>query len=209
MTDLVEQEPTTDPTGPPPTTSPTADDGDQLRLVQWHLDRYDRLRASTASRASVVLSAGAVLSAGNALVLAQVLGGGFDTFNRWVVVAFTLVALVNAATVVLCLVRAGDVLVTRRDSRAMFGDGLPVALVFNGTDTVEQLATFEDFRGALSAQAVPDALAAAQAELWIGIQQHRHRYRQLRGAVRLLRIAAGTFLLLLVFGVAVNIAGRF
>jgi hypothetical protein len=183
---------------------------ERLRLVQWHIERYDRLRTSTAGRASVVLSAGAILSGGNALVLSQVLGGAFDPFDRWVVVVFTLAALVSAATVVLALIRAAGVLVTLRESRRMFDDGnLPVGLVFNGTDTVERLPTFAAFQSVLVQQSVLDVLAAAEIELWIGIQQHRHRYVRLRGAVRLLRLAAAAFLLLLVLGVAINIAGRF
>jgi hypothetical protein len=212
LTDLAEPARGADPVPPTPPSvpPPPIDAGPRLGLVQWHIERYDRMRASTTSRASVVLSAGAILSAGNALVLSQVLGGGFDRFNRWVVVVFTLVALVSAATVLLALVRAGDVLVTRRGSRRLFDDGtLPVSLIFNGTDTVERLVTFDAFRSALGRQSAPDALAAAEVELWIGIRQHRHRYGQLRSAVRLLRCAAAAFLLLLTFGVAINIAERF
>lgn len=60
---------------------------EQIELAKWHIDRYDRLRASTATRASAVLSAGAILSAGNAVVLAQLLGNaerlGADPAKRW------------------------------------------------------------------------------------------------------------------------------
>lgn len=49
---------------------------DELDLLKWHIDRYDRRGASTVSRASIVLSAGAILSAGNAVILSPLLGPG-------------------------------------------------------------------------------------------------------------------------------------
>src|SRR4051794_20979919 len=51
------------PSGQPP----------DLGLLRWHIERCDRLRASTASRAGVVLSAAAILSAGNAVILSRLL----------------------------------------------------------------------------------------------------------------------------------------
>jgi hypothetical protein len=170
-----------------------------VELLKWHLERYDRLRASTASRASVVLSAGAILSAGNALAIGQLLGGSFDQFGRWLTMAFGVAALGNAILLVLSLIRATNVLVTRRASRAIFDNGpsLPPSLLFNGTDTVTHTPTFEAFRAVVAEQTERDILAAAQVELWVGIQQHRRRYAHLRASVRLLQYAAVTFLVIL------------
>ncbi|MFY1687099.1 hypothetical protein [Plantactinospora sp. WMMB782] len=178
----------------------TPSTAERIDLLQWHLDRYDRSRASTSSRASVVLSASAILSAGNAVVLAQLLGGSVaDRLGSVPLVLFTLASLVSAGLVVLSLLRAASVLVTIRPSRAILGSGdeLPEALVFNGTDTVRRLHSFAEFQAALAGQRDPEIRRAAQVELWIGIQQHRQRYVRLREAVRLLRYAAVAFLAIL------------
>lgn len=182
----------------------------QLPLLQWHIDRYDRLRASTASRASVVLSAGAILSAGNAVVLSQVLGGGFDRFHRWWVVACAIAIMVSATLVVISIILAAGVLVTPRPSRTMFQDlgSLPPSLLFNGPETVQRFGSFDAFRAAVVGQSDADVVNAAQVELFICIRQHRHRYVRLRVAVRFLRYAAVAFLLVLTIGVATNIIGR-
>ncbi|GIG90267.1 hypothetical protein [Plantactinospora endophytica] len=201
-----------------PNTATSADDTDspataqRIDLLQWHLDRYDRLRVSTSGRASVVLSASAILSAGNAVVLAQLLGGSVaDRLAPWLLVLFTALTMVSAGLVVLSLLRAASVLVTPQSSRTMLGDDdvLPAALVFNGTDTVRRLNSFAEFQAALARQGTPEILQAAQVELWIGIQQHRQRYVRLRAAVRLLRYAAVAFLVILAIAMIGNLFLQF
>ncbi|WP_280893413.1 MULTISPECIES: hypothetical protein [unclassified Streptomyces] len=171
------------------------DPGDRLTLLRWHLDRYDRLRASTASRASVVLSAGAILSAGNAVVLARLIDSPDSGLSSATTLAFGLGLLLSVGLVVLSLTLATGVLVTPKPSRDTFMDArnLPAALVFNPTDTVRELESYEDFRSSVESQSYQAILAAAQIELWIGIRQHRHRYLRLRAATRVLRWAAVVF----------------
>ncbi|ALG10535.1 hypothetical protein [Kibdelosporangium phytohabitans] len=166
---------------------------EQVALAKWHIDRYDRLRASTASRASVVLSAGALLSAGNAVILVQLLGGWG---NAWLIAAFSLGLAVSGCLVVASLIAAAGVLVTVKDSRTLFAGGaeLPPAPIFNGSYTARHLALFQDFRSAVLAQDTASVLQAAHVELWVVIRQHRHRYDRLRRAVRTLRWAALVFL---------------
>lgn len=171
-----------------------------LALVRWHLDRYDRLRASTASRAAVVLSAGALLSAGNAVVLTQLIGDVGRHAGVWSIAAFSIGLTVSACLVVVALAGASGVLVTLKDSRTLFAQEtpLPDALLFNGPDTVRLLSSFDAFYSASLAQTEEQALEAAHVELWIVIQQHRHRYSKLRSSVRTLRLAAIAFLLVFV-----------
>ena len=78
--------------------SRTVADADLLELLKWHIDRYDRLRVSTAGRASVVLSAGAILSAGNALLLTQILNSTTAWLTAWWLLTFTVVALIGRRT---------------------------------------------------------------------------------------------------------------
>ncbi|MEH0823148.1 MULTISPECIES: hypothetical protein [Micromonospora] len=176
-----------------------------LDLLKWHIERYDRLRVSTAGRASVVLSAGAILSAGNALLLGQFLGGN-DGMPAWWILAFTVVALLGAVLVVASLVKAANVLVTARSSREILPGGatLPRSLLFNGTDTVADVKSFDEFRTAVRSQSPRDIRQAAEVELWVGIQQHRQRYHRLRESVRLLRLAALLFVTLLALVLIVN-----
>jgi hypothetical protein len=173
---------------------------DRLSFVHWHLDRYDRLRSSTATRASVVLSAGAILSAGNIIVLSQVANAaGRVNLNRTALVALAALATTSAMLVILCLLRASAVLVTRRDSRsALRSKGpYPTSYVYNGTDTVRDFSSFDRFSDVLRSCTPEDALAWAEVELWVIIHQHRMRYVQLRRSVKLLAWAAATFLLFL------------
>ena len=191
--------------------SPALSDDDRLAVLKWHIERYDRLRISTASRAAVVLSAGAILSAGNALLLGQILGDAVDWLISWQLLVLTVAALASAGLVVSSLIRATNVLLTTRGSRATFAalSDPPPSLIFNGADTIAHLTTFADFRKALETQG-PQAIAdAAEVELWVCIHQHRHRYAQLRAAVRLLRYAALAFFVVLVLIMTANLLYAF
>jgi hypothetical protein len=167
-----------------------------LALVKWHLDRYDRLRASTASRAAIVLSAGALLSAGNAVVLTQLIGSASRQAGPWSTIAFSIGLAVSACLVMMALVGASGVLVTLKDSHTLFAEEIPLpdALLFNGPDTVRRLTSFDAFYSASLTQTEDQVLEAAHVELWIVIRQHRHRYAKLRNSVRILRWAAIAFL---------------
>ncbi|GLZ02664.1 hypothetical protein Acsp03_01310 [Actinomadura sp. NBRC 104412] len=167
-----------------------------LDLIKWHLDRYDRLRASTATRASVVLSAGAILSAGNAVILSQILNVPRERLGPEAAPVFGIGLLASVSLVVLSVVHASGVLVALKGSRDLFPDAgtMPTGLFFNGSDTVARLSTFQQFQAAMAAQDQAGRVEAAQVELWIVIRQHRRRYRRLRASVRALRWAAIVFL---------------
>jgi hypothetical protein len=191
-----------------PTLDETSADADRLSMLKWHLDRYDRLRSSTVTRASVVLSAGAILSAGNAVLLGQVLGSSAAWLDRWAwLLAITVATMATALLVVASVITAAGVLLTGRRSRDVFTAvrDIPVGLIFNGSDTIKNVKDFAGFRAAThqSAQEMADA---AEVDLWVCIHQHRHRYGRLRLAVRLLRWAAVAFLLILLIVLTANFA---
>lgn len=181
--------------------------GNTIEMLCWHLDRYDRHRASTSMRASVVLSAGAILFAGNTIILSRLLEPTMRGVDWRVLMLLLACGVLSALLIMLSLLRSAGVLVTPRGSRQMFmrHENVPAGLVFNGTDTVGRLRTFDDFRAALAAQSGQDIVQAAQVELWICIQQHRYRYRQLRSAVKYLRYAAVSFVVGMVSVLAVEI----
>ncbi|WP_327087305.1 hypothetical protein OIE66_34005 [Nonomuraea sp. NBC_01738] len=187
-------------------TLPSPTEESRVDLLRWHLDRYDRLRASTASRASVLLSAGAILSAGNALVLSQLFGE--TRLATWVLVVLALLLTASVILVVTALIRASGVLVTLRPSRELFpgGSDLPESLLFNGPDTIKIASSFEMFAAAASAQDYAQIKQAALVELWIVIHQHRYRYARLRAAAQVLRWAAIAFVAVVIGLVAANLA---
>lgn len=182
--------------------------GDSLSLLRWHLDRYDRLRASTAGRAAVVLSASALLSAANAVIIAQLLGARFTSVPGAVLVLCALPSFGGFVLVVLGVLRATGVLVTARNSRALLTGPAapPPGPIFNGGDTLTLFATYAEFSTAVDSQDELSIIEAAKAELWIVIHQHRYRYAELRSAVRFLRLAALTLPVALVIVLAVGLA---
>lgn len=190
-----------------PGAEPASTGGDALPLLRWHLDRYDRLRASTASRAAVVLSASALLSATNAVIISQVLGPRFTSVPSALLILCTLPALAGFVLVVLAVVRATGVLVTTRSSRTLLTGPAapPPGAIFNGSDTLELFSTYGEFSAAVDGQDEASIIEAAKADLWIVIHQHRHRYAELRSAVRLLRLAAAVLPFALVIVLVVGL----
>lgn len=178
---------------------------ERLQHAKWHLDRYDRLRASTASRAAVVLSAAAILSTGSVLILIFLLGASGSSVPKPWLVCFCVGLVACALLVILTLINAAGVLVTRKSSRSVFSEAgtPPLSFVFNASDTVTHWSKYEDFAGAFASTSEESMLTAAVVELWIVIQQHRLRYSRLRAAVRFLQYAAATFVTLLAVVVTV------
>ncbi len=183
---------------------------EKIKMLRWHLDRYDRLRGSTANRAGVVLSAAALISAANALLLSEVSSMPARGVPLYALAACMAIVLAGATLVVIAAIRACGVLVTLKDSRTLFDprDQLPPSPLFNGTDTVRRLQTFDQFREIVAVQSDADLEQAAEVELWIGIKQHRHRYLRLRSAVRILRYAAVVFLAALMMVIVLELSYR-
>jgi hypothetical protein len=182
----------------------------KMAMLQWHIERYDRLRSSTANRAAVVLSAAALLSAANAVLIFQLLSGNSSRTPLFALAVCATITAISTALIIQSVVRACGVLVTGKDSRSLFAtdDTLPLGLIFNGTDTVSHLRSFDEFVAHVETQSGVENCRSAQVELWIGIHQHRHRYIQLRGAVRSLRYAACFFLVAMLGVLAVGLLYR-
>lgn len=190
----------------PPSTEerPKPDVRELLDVLRWHLERYDRLRVSTVTRASVVLGSGAILSTGDAVVMSRLLATGGSVIGGWPRWVLGGGLTLSAVLVVMVLLRASGVLVALRGSRRLFPEDsdLPQAFLYNGRDTLDRADTFPKFRTAIQADDYVSMVEAVQVELWIVIKQHRRRYVRLRSAVLLLGIAAIVFLISFV-GVAI------
>lgn len=183
---------------------------DRIDLIRWHLDRYDRLRGSTTSRASVILSATAILSAGSVVELSLVLSNTTLSVRGPQRTLLIVEVGLTAALVVVGLIHATTLLATSRQSRQMLADGqdLPAGLIFNGSDTIREISSFGDFAAIVETQGHQEILQAAEVELWITIHQHRWRYVRLRIATRLLRLSALAFLVVLLSTVAIALVNN-
>jgi hypothetical protein len=195
-------------TAPDISAQPT--DRERIDLLRWHLDRFDRARGFTVSRAAATVSAGAILSAGNAVILAQLLGNSLAGIHGWLLFSFSVAIAASASLTILVLVRATGALITARGFRETFRhDGVPPGLLFNGSDTVEHFKSFQNFRDVVESQNYQEILKAAQVEFWIVVHQHRCLYEKQRWAVRMLGWAAITFLLILIALVTTALVLRF
>ena len=175
-----------------------------LELLRWHIDRFDRLRASLAARAGAVLSATAVLVAGEAF-----LG------NHYFAVAHKRFWDLGMATALatsfgLALGAGWSALITLVNPKAK-RDPRRAALnrgAFGWPSVVRDYP--EDHEGSaerfaetlIESPGYRATLREGALELWVGIHNHRRRYESLQRAVRVLRICAAAFALLAVFALA-------
>ncbi|GAA3430731.1 hypothetical protein [Kutzneria kofuensis] len=184
---------------PVPIAQPVADsrvDATQLlELLKWHIDRYDRLRSSTSTRASILLSANTVLLTGMILLANYRLQqqathpiGGLD-----LAVAATLVVAVvlNAASITSCV----NAIAARKTTRSLHREEIPDRFLFNWGDTIRTVDGFTSFSTKVASLETNAILGHATAELWTDILQHRRRHRHLRQGVSLFRFDVPAFLI--------------
>lgn len=170
-----------------------------LKLIQWHIDRYDRLRSSTSSRASVLLSANAALFAGTVLLLnARVIGRPLV----WgVMVSGLLTACVIATSIYLCM----NAIASWRTVRQFHDKEIPSRLLFNWGDTVRSVDGFSSFARAVRSQTLGEVVDNGLAELWTDILQHKRRHKYLRHGMHTFRAAILLFALFVVVAVFFSI----
>ena len=169
-----------------------------LGLIQWHIDRYDRLRASTSSRAAVLLSANTLLLAGLALIT------NFHVNTRRQLAAvwslLLLFPLIFTLGLVLLSMWAciGAIASTRKrkTNRNTLKASLPNRFVFNWSDTVKTTVDHQGFAAKLLGSDYDDVLTAATAELWTDVRQHSQRHKHLRRGVAFFQICVLSFFLL-------------
>jgi hypothetical protein len=176
----------------------------RLDLLRWHLDRFDRLRASLASRAAVVLSATAVLVAAMAFLANHYFAKDHQAAWTVLVGACLGVALLLAAAAAWGALRT---LVNparkpdRKDTELDRGAfGWPtVAARYPEDDEAAPERFVDEWVKAVSYERNLDA---GGRELWAGIHNHKARYVSLQRAVRVLRLSAVAFGILAVLSLA-------
>jgi hypothetical protein len=157
----------------------------RLSSARWHIDRYDKLRTLTASRAAVLLSANALILAVIALLaplfLQESMIGG-----RPAAVALSIAALIVVALVSASVSFALAAMLNVRPSRKLFAADVPPSLVYSHGDTLRTFQTFAEFEEFFDNTFIDDELRHATSALWSGLNAHGYRFQRLRRATWLL-----------------------
>jgi hypothetical protein len=162
---------------------------DLLDEIRWHLLRYDTLRLSLASRGALILSANALVATG-----ATVLTGQRAPNSE---VGLTLMAgtILTLILIGVSVSYATSAVINVRPWRKSYGHGVPLAMVYDASDTNKNVASFDEFAGLLSRISETDAVNHATSNLWRIIVSYQIRYTRLRMAIHLLFISLWLFLL--------------
>jgi hypothetical protein len=190
--------PTTPPPAPipiaPPVTKSGSNAAELLELLKWHIDRYDRLRSSTSTRASILLSANTVLLTGMILLanyrLQQQATHPVGALDLAVATTLVIAVALNAGSITSCV----NAIAARKTTRSLHKDEIPGRFLFNWGDTLHTVDGFTSFSAKVSALDTDAILGHATAELWTDILQHKRRHRHLRQGVRLFRLDVPAFL---------------
>ncbi|MFL6078101.1 MAG: hypothetical protein ACJ73S_32455 [Mycobacteriales bacterium] len=165
-------------------------DQELLAAIHGYIDRYDRLRASTSTRASVLLSANAALTAGTIVLTNSRLSLAAS------LVAKILLEALAALTMALCVLSISltiNAIATWRTIRSIHGNEIPSRFLFNWGDTLRAVDGFSDFRQKVIPSRYGDLVEYGVAELWTSILQHRRRHKFLRYGIHAFRLAVACF----------------
>ncbi|WP_146173818.1 hypothetical protein [Saccharothrix carnea] len=150
---------------------------DRLRMAQWHIDRYDRLRSSTSSRAAVLLSADAALLAATIPIANSILQrAGVVEWVIWATRGFAALAMFSSvASIAFCT----NAVAAWRTTRQVHQKEIPNRFVFNWGDTLKSVDGYSDFASTAASRSVETVTGDAMAELWTVILQHKRRHKHL------------------------------
>lgn len=162
-----------------------------LSEIKWHLLRYDSLRLSLASRGALVLSANALVATG-ATVLAGQRNVTSNADNGLAMAAGTILTLILVGSSVSYSTSA---IMNIRPWRKSYGNQIPIAIVYDASDTIREMASFNEFSDMLHKMTDTDALGYAISNLWRSVVSYRARYTRLRTAVKLLFAGLCLFLI--------------
>lgn len=163
----------------------------RLELLNFHIVRYDGLRAATANRASILLSADTLLLAALGLLFTSGTPHALRGYH-----IFSIMPVLAVASLILCsvyLALNAIVATGSKSSRGLYG-AIPDRLLYNHSDIFnaykDRAAPVEEFIKEALTLTYDRLLKGASAELWTVIQQQHRRYRYLRKAVNLFVVSA-------------------
>lgn len=164
--------------------------------VKWHIDRYDRLRTSTSTRASVLLSANAALISGILLLTNHYLRVIFNITPLLVDITFALIGMLCVALVLRSLWGCIDAIAARKTTRSLHAAEIPSRFLFNWGDTLRSVDGYSNFSQSIKKLTEEDILNHATSELWSDILQHSKRHSRLRMAISYFRYTVISFFIL-------------
>ena len=177
-------------------------DEDRLKLLQWHIDRYDRLRSSTSARAAVLLSADAALLAGSIVLSSSYLGTPGNA--SWAIWAMKMGAIGALILGLVSISYCTNAIAAWRTTRRLHAKEIPSRFAFNWGDTVSAVDGFSNFAATLSTLDSRQIAENGAAELWTAILQHKRRHKHLRYGIHAFRAATlffvGVAVILIFFG---------
>lgn len=168
---------------------------DLLDILRWHIDRYDRLRASTSTRASILLSAssvvvtGMILLANYRLQLKEVHPIG--PLDVALAVTLALTAALTLGSIQNCV----NAIAARKTTRSLHDGEIPNRFLFNWGDTRRTVDGYSSFKEEVTSLSIESMIGNATAELWSDILQHADRHKYLRRGISLFRYGVSTFLI--------------
>ncbi|MFD5916045.1 hypothetical protein ACFVYP_28950 [Kitasatospora sp. NPDC058201] len=177
---------------------------DLLDLMRWHIDRYDRLRSSTSSRAAAILSANAIIIAGSVLLANYHFQSNGTPRRILVEVAFAGLAFVTLILVLRSLWSCIDAIAARKTVRMVNSEEIDSRFLFNWGDTLGEIDGHSSFTVRVLKLTMEDVLKNAASELWTDILQHSRRHRHLRNAVTVFKYGVISFLGLTVLTFALS-----
>lgn len=160
----------------------------RLELLNFHITRYDGLRASTANRASILLSANTLILAALGILFTNGIPDALKS-SKILGVTALIMTLGVASLVLRSVYLALNAIVSTKSSRSLHG-AIPDRSLYNHADIVRRVTSAQEFIEEALTLTEDQLLGGAAAELWTGIRQHYLRYQYLRRAVRLFLFSA-------------------
>jgi hypothetical protein len=184
------------PQGPEPTAKSDLAAPDLLELLRWHIDRYDRLRASTSTRASVLLGASSVLLTGVIFLINYRLQILRNSPTDYLDIIFAIVAALAVILILSAVTNCINAIATRKTTRSIHAGEIPRRFLFNWGDTLRAVDGYTSFADEVRSLDYDSITGHAIAELWTDIMQHARRHRYLRIGINLFRYSIFSFLIL-------------
>lgn len=170
--------------------------GELLEILRWHIDRYDRLRASTSARASILLSASSVLLTGIILFVNHRIQARSTNPIGYPDIALVTVIAITGALTLASIANCINAIAAWKTSRSMHNGEIPNRFLFNWGDTIKSVDGYTAFAERVTNLDSKAILGHATAELWTDISQHRTRHKYLRTGIMLFRYSIISFVVL-------------
>ena len=190
-----------------PTSSRDLADPELLDLLRWHIDRYDRIRASTSSRASILLSANSLLLTGVVLLANYLLQGRGDHGLTYVDIVPIVVSVVTVGLIFVSVLNCINAVAARKTVRALHEGEIPSRFLFNWGDTLRAVDGYSSFASMVTSAGCEAIIGHAIAELWTDIMQHKQRHGYLRAGISVFRYCVGSFTVLAAVALIFRLGG--